>query len=311
MRPLPGGIPAAACLLAALVSLLPGVSVAEEYRRWRAERRGEVTGAEGIPFNQPADVVLYEGGMAVLDSLNNRLCLFDRQGRHQQTLRGSGEAPLTGSLGVARDYRGVFYVTDALEGRILALAKGSPPRVLKSFPRGEGGRRPEPAGILFYDQLLFITDRGEHTVWRTDVSDSPLVRWGTTKGGVAFKFPFRLASDPRGAVAVVDVLDTLVHFFTPKGEFLSSFGRPGTTAGTLFRPAGFAIDRDGRVWLADNYFGTVQVFTAEGRLEALLHDPERKPLLLRNPVSLAVEKDLLAVLETGAGRLTLYTVVRD
>ncbi len=299
----------ASALISALAVALGTVGDAVAFEKWTATRRLEITAAEGVSFRQPTDVAVLPSRFAVLDSINNRIVWFDAGGRHTGTVRGSAEAPLTGALGLAVDPRGALYVSDSRKGRILLVGEDRSVRVLVELPKGPQGLTAEPAGIIWSGGTLFVADNEGHAVRSFDPDGSQRgVFGGMGEGPGRFRYPYRLASDPRGAVGVSDVLNARVQFFTLGGTFLSSTGRFGVVSGTLYRPGGIDVDVDGRLWVADAYFGTIQVFSPEGTLVALLCGADGKPLLLENPTALRLFGEGLLVVESSRHRVTYWGV---
>ena len=140
---------------------------------------------------------------------------------------------------------------------------------------------------------------------------SPHHRHGSFPGAYAAStsgMPKRSWICCRDRVIVTDALNSRIQVFTPKGEHLLSFGEFGTTEGTLFRPAGLAIFAGDRILVGDNYFGSIQLFAARGGYLGVLCGPKGLPLALENPVSLAARGGMVYVLETGAGRLSIYRI---
>jgi hypothetical protein len=60
-----------------------------------------------------------------------------------------------------------------------------------------------------------------------------------------------------------------VHKYAPDGRLLYSWGEPGNEPGQFNLPHNIATDRDGYVYVADRHNNRVQVFTSNGRLEAI------------------------------------------
>lgn len=294
--------------LAWLCLLASGAAAAE---KWSAERKLEITGSGGVAFNQPVDAAVVEDGFLVLDSLNNRLCWFDLKGRPEGITGGTAEYPLTAAMAVAPDNRGGALVGESHRGRVLRAAPKEGLRAVVSMV-SQGREQPaDPTGLLHFGGRIFLADNDNHVVRVFGADGKPEGKWGGLGQGLGlFQYPFRLAADPRGRIAVTDVLNCRVQFFTPKGDFLSSFGRAGTTAGTLFRPGGFDIDQEGNVWVADNYFGTIQVFSQEGVLKAVLCGADGGILSLSSPVALKVHGGGILVVEMGANRVVLFSIKR-
>ncbi len=281
------------------------------FDHWTAEKKFEIGGADGSSFEQPSDLAVFGSRIYILDSLNNRLCWFDGQGKQLGCSYGTPEVPLTGSLGLAQDNRGRFFVADGSRGKILVQSGSGKPAVFATILKQGREKQPDPTGILFYNDRLYVADNENHVVRILGPDGKVEGSWGGAgEGPGLFKYPFRVAVDPRGRVGVTDVLNCRVQFFTPKGEFLSAFGGPGVVSGTLFRPGGFDIDGEGNVFVADNYFGTIQVFDITGKLTAILYDRTGKIIALRNPVALKVVGGSLYTVEMSANRVSVFSLGR-
>ena len=62
--------------------------------------------------------------------------------------------------------------------------------------------------------------------------------------------PWGIAIDKPGDVYVADWKNDRVQKFSPGGEYLATFGKPGTGDGELHRPSGIAIDNEGDVYVS-------------------------------------------------------------
>jgi hypothetical protein len=300
--------------IAAVVVAAVGLTIASNavaFDKWIAARRFEISAAEGVSFRQPIDVAVLQKRFAVLDSINNRVVWFDAGGRQAGILRGTADIPLVGALGLTADPRGSLYLSDSRNGRILVAGEDKSIRVLAELPKAGGGEAPEPAGILWSGGTLFVADNGGHTVQAFDADGAIRAGFGGLgEGPGKFRYPFRLASDPRGAVGVSDVLNARVQFFTQGGTFLSSTGRFGVVSGTFYRPGGIDIDAGGNLWAADAYFGTVQVFSPEGTLLAVLCGADGTPLTLESPTAIRLFGEGLLTVESSRHRVTYWGVTR-
>ena len=55
-----------------------------------------------------------------------------------------------------------------------------------------------------------------------------------------------------------------MHRFSPAGELLASWGEPGSGPGQFNLPHSIAVDRSGRVFVADRENSRIQIFSSDG-----------------------------------------------
>jgi DNA-binding beta-propeller fold protein YncE len=67
---------------------------------------------------------------------------------------------------------------------------------------------------------------------------------------------------------VADFSNNRIQRFGPTGEFLDAWGQYGSADGQLNQPNDVAVDRQGRVYVADSHNHRVQVFAEDGRFLA-------------------------------------------
>lgn len=293
-------------LIAAIAGLLPAMApdraaaVCIPVRQVFAVRE-----AGKAAFRQPSDLVLADDRLYVLDDLNGRVAVLDRQGR------SLGAIPLPGAegtswLGIGFGGADQLFLAASGDGRIVVIdLKGKP---VREFPAADPGEDPRPTGILVSRGSCFVADNRAHKVRGFSLDGRPLASWGGLGEGPAqFRAPFRVAQDSLDRVLVTDALNSRILVFTPKGEPLATFGEFGTTEGTLFRPAGLAVLDGDRVLVSDNYFGSLQIFNAQGAYQGVLCDGG-SPLALENPTGLAVRGRTVYVVEMGAGRVSAWEI---
>jgi sugar lactone lactonase YvrE len=148
----------------------------------------------------------------------SRVEVFDRQGNQVRTM-GEGDG-LAFPNGIVVDAKGVAYVADSNNGRLLAY--GADGTVLARVGRGVG------AGKLALPRGVAVDDEG-----RVYVGDP------TAQGVHVFGPP---------------------SAETGRLESLGFFGGPGTKDGTFQFPNGVATDARGRIYVADTFNGRVQIW---------------------------------------------------
>ena len=256
-----------------------------------------------VAFRQPSDLVLAGDRLYVLDDLNGRVAVLDQQGRSVGTI------PLPGPegaswLGIGFGGADQLFLASSGDGRIVVVdLKGKP---VREFPAGDAGEASSPAGILVSRGSCFVADNRAHRVRVFSLEGKQQASWGGLGESAAqFRAPFRVVQDSLDRVLVTDALNSRILAFTPKGDPLAAFGEFGTTEGTLFRPAGLAVLEGDRVLVSDAYFGSLQIFDAQGAYQGVLCDGGR-PLALESPTGLAVRGRTVYVVEMGAGRVSAW-----
>ena len=138
---------------------------------------------------------------------------------------------------------------------------------------------------------VWLTDVGRQQVFKFSSDGKLLLTLG--ERGVAgadsghFNLPTDVAVRPDGGFYVSDgYRNTRVMRFDATGHFLSQWGAPGTGPGQFDLPHGLALDKAGRVYVADRSNARVQVFDGAGKFLADWHGPE-----IGRPYGVAVAPD--------------------
>lgn len=301
-------------LLLLAAALLPAPALALPGRACRV--RATLSAPRSSPMEQPTDVVIDRAGRRyVLDGVNGRIVVFDRNGAYTGTLgrpgSGPGELRMPVGLGIARD-KGELWVADTGNARLVVLATDGTLRRTVALARPKSGRRPEPTDVLPRQDRVYVADNENHMV-RIHAPDGALLSTFGSRGENVdqFRFPSTVAADPKGGVYVVDVLGGRVLHWQADGTLPREVSSWGVAPGRLFRPKGVAVDPAGDVYVSDSFLGVVSVFDDKGRPLGTLQTADG-PLRLRTPTSLAFAPDgrLLHVVETRANRVRVVEVLR-
>lgn len=121
---------------------------------------------------------------------------------------------------------------------------------------------------------LWLTDVGLHQVLAFDAAGKLLLTLG--ERGVAgadeshFNQPTDVAIAADGSIFVSDGYgnNRIVHF-TASGHFLQAWGKQGSEPGEFDLPHSIAIDRAGKLYVADRGNSRLQIFDQQGKLFAL------------------------------------------
>jgi tripartite motif-containing protein 71 len=87
---------------------------------------------------------------------------------------------------------------------------------------------------------------------------------GRGDGPGQFSNPEGLAIDRAGNILVADMSNNRIQKFSPKGDFISSFGQKGAGEGEFADPFAVAIDRPGNLYVVEAGAGRIQKFKPDG-----------------------------------------------
>ena len=133
------------------------------------------------------------------------------------------------------------------------------------------------------DGMIYATDDGTSTItkWSPDgellmtigTPNKPSPRWS----GLPFCRPTQAAvSHKTGHIFISDgYANARVHKYAPDGTHVLSWGEPGIDPGQFMIPHNIAIDPQDNVYVADREAHRVQVFDAEGNLQAIWNNIHR------------------------------------
>lgn len=128
---------------------------------------------------------------------------------------------------------------------------------------------------LFVDHRghVWLTDVGLHQVFEYDRDGRRLREWGVPGVGGNdqrhFNKPTDVAVLADGSFYVSDgYVNSRVVKFSADGRYQFEWGTKGTGPGAFTIPHGLAVDRDGRVYVADRQNDRIQIFSADGKFLA-------------------------------------------
>ena len=155
------------------------------------------------------------------------------------------------------------------------------------------------------DDTVYLTDRDAHQVLLYD-SEGRLLRSLGTRDQAAMQAPFNHPADvcvaPSGELYVADGYgNSSVHRFSAAGDYISSFGSPGSGPGQFRVPHSVRVSSDGRVYVADRENHRVQVFTAEGQFVTEWTD-------FKCPMGVHIDAAQVVYVTDQIPRISLYTL---
>jgi DNA-binding beta-propeller fold protein YncE len=180
------------------------------------------------------------------------------------------------------------------------------------------------------DGSVYCADDGNHTVTKFTPDGKELLRLGkkdqpsdtgytlisetgkplnimeairtTKRGGPPFNSPTDIALTISGEMYISDGYgNARVHKFTSDGILLFSWGEPGKGHGQFVVPHAIAIDKQGRVLVADRHNNRIQIFDAQGKYLTEWGD-------LDLPTDIFIDKDGTVYISELHPRVSIYNL---
>jgi hypothetical protein len=255
---------AAACAALALAAPSAGAAIAVP----------EASFGSGV---QPGGRFLSSGGLAVdgggrvyvADPAAGRVEVFDSAANRNQYRRSLGQGTLVRPVAVAVDNRQSVYVADAARGVVEVYQSWAQDLAPRATLGGEGtalGKLSGPAGMTADPgQRIYVSEGSNRRVTVFGPSTKrrilPLFAFGISLP-TPVADPAGIAVDRRRRVYLADgdAADGRIRVLDRRGRFVTDLGGPGSAGGALRSPRDVAVDRGGRIIVAD---------TGNDRLEVL------------------------------------------
>ena len=261
--------------------------------KWQLSLTGEESGQ---PFKNPTALMI-DGEREryyVVDSGNNRLLSYDRNGALLNVLTAGGQLTLPYDL--ARTGDGILWVVERQKNVLTSINLQDRTVTPRQIFNGEARifpERLEQQGEFFYltdkasgqlvklnrkfeiNQIFTSPDsRGalvdfkiaDNSLWALDQQEKRIIHF-TLDGTVSsmfsvaeIDFPASLAIGPAGLIYVVDRHQGNIAVFHPKGHFKYRFLERGQGLGQLYYPIEIHFDPWGRLCVVEEGNGRVQVF---------------------------------------------------
>lgn len=269
------------------------------------------------PFNQPSTVAVFKDRIFVLDGVNARVAVFDRENGtplFHFGKAGTDPGEFKSPLGLDVDYQGRIYIADSGNHRIQIFDPRGQLLTYFILKEDRYGCPADPTDLVVdqKNNRLLIVDNDNHRFLSYTLDGKFLKEIGEVgfENG-QFRYPYGIALDGNGMIYVVDVLNTRVQVFNPNGEFMRNIGEWGIEKGQFFRPQAVAVDDQGRVYVTENYqkIGIIQVFSSDGTFQALLGDKSRKKLRFSVPTDLCFDDhSRIYICEMYDSRISVYQI---
>lgn len=268
-------------------------------------------------FLQPSDVAVgFDHRIYVLDGVNNCVKVFNQDGLFRQSFGAKGDGPgqFNAPLGIAADSTGKIYIADSGNHRVQVFTPDGAFVSRLALNPAKGDLLCDPVDVAIDEsrQQLYVVDNDNHHVYVYSLGDSKLIATWGSEGELReqFKYPFFIAVGTDTSVFIVDVINTRVQVYSPKGEVMSTIGSWGVDVGQFYRPKGVCVDRDNRIFVSDSYLGVIQVFNRYGHLKGVLGDENGAVMKWKTPVGITIDDmQRLYVVDMIENRVSVYDIL--
>ncbi len=212
------------------------------------------TGNQAMHF--PLNIAVDEAeNRYVTDTLRGQVLIYDKAGSLKATI-GAGRTMKPCGIALSKDR---IFVTDLSNHCVRVYNKATRAELFQvpRDPKEEKAQLKSPTNIALDAQgRMYVSDTGGFAVQVYDAEGKHLRAIGEM--GIEpgrFALPKGVAVSPQGIVYVVDAAATVAQMFDAEGRLLMFFGQ-ADTAGSLYLPAGIAIDSEN--------MGSFEQFVAPG-----------------------------------------------
>lgn len=252
-------------------------------------------GGERIPegrIAQPMGLAVSDDGqrLYVADPLQHMVFTFDLQARTLRKLPDVGFP-----AGLALDEQENLYVVDTVKKCVSVFDRAG------KFVRDINDAalvRPNGIAIDRANDRVYVVDTGnseskEQNVKIYNKAGARIGAIGAEPSGDLgkFSYPTMATVDAAGNLYVSDTLNARVQKFDAQGNFVTSFGKMGSSWGEFDKPKGVAVDTFGNVYVADSGWSNVQIFNPKGQVLLFFGGRGPIPGMMKNPIAMVIDRN--------------------
>jgi sugar lactone lactonase YvrE len=277
----------------------------------------------GFAFAQSVPIA-YSGAIACSVSEPQRISVAGVDDIYITEPRAHRLARITPSHEVSRlPVAGIAAVETDLDGHIVAASRTRVDLLddigarLLSLGSGEFEFKKASDVAVQEDGSILVCDSWAHCVKVYNKHGRLKFSFGSKGGGDGqFFFPTGLAVSPlNGEICVSDQGNGRIQIFDEAGRFQRSFGSPPEQRdsvwiyeGRFSRAQGLTIDALGRIYVADAYQGSVQVFSAEGRHLHTICKSEAGECYFSTPLDVGIRGNTLYVISLASSSVQMFAI---
>lgn len=224
-------------------------------------------------FDGPRDLAVDGFNLWVLDVGNLRVLKYDLEGRLAGTALDLDDREVrlrAGRIqpsGLAIDQGGIIYIADSDGDRVFVFRALNASIDVLGSSGTHPGRFRNPSGIAVTPRsTLIVADGGNARVQALDSFGSFLRAWPIS--GPHRDDKVSVAWMPGSRLAVAEADSSRITVLTSEGRLLARLDQRGSQPGQLDHPGALAVDRLGRLFVADTANDRIQIFRLTERRSA-------------------------------------------
>ena len=230
------------------------------------EDPGQLAKPLGIDIDQNSNIYVLDGTKKVIQ-------IYDRDGNYQRTIGNPGDINRPAGLGVNADGSRIYAVDiggSTYETHRILVYDGTSGKLISEI--GKRGDKPGEFNLprdvaVAADGTLYVVDGGNFRVQKLTPDGKFISEYGSI-GRLPGQFsrPKEIALDKDENAYVADTAFGNFQIFNSKGELLLPVGTRSAVPGPthMMLPSGIAVDSDGRVYFADQFYQKVDVYRPIG-----------------------------------------------
>lgn len=218
--------------------------------------QGNVYGPVGDPLNKPMAVAFVNKQICITDTNNQRVQIFDSEGKPISTFGKSGEkeGEFRFPYGIAGDAQGQIYVTDLYNGNISVFSSDG--QFKKYF--GKKGDFKSPAGIAIDGDKVYIADVGNNQILVYSLDGTQLLKFGKKGDQDGQLSSPNVVQHVGNKIYVSDTGNDRIEVFDEQGNFLLK------ATSEIANPRGLSVNAQGNIYVVSNLSSQIVVFNAKG-----------------------------------------------
>jgi tripartite motif-containing protein 71 len=280
---------------------------------YRFKSKFGLEGSGSGQFSYPIGLAeLANGNIAVCDTDNNRIQIFDSSGTFISNfgLFGYGDGQFRNPKELAVLANGNIAVCDSKNNRIQIFdSSGTFISNFGSFGSGEGKfKYPDGLAVLANGNIA-VSDTLNNRIQIFDSVGVFKSNFGSQGSGIGqFNDPYGITKLANGNIAVCDTGNNRIQIFDSVGVFISNFGLRGSGDGQFIYPYGIAGLADGNIAVCDSGNKRIQIFDSVGVFINKFGSEGSGDLQFSRPLGLAVfANGNIAVSDTLNNRIQIFS----